>query len=94
MSQPQFGYTTFGTLGTSTGAVVISATPTILHTINILSSGTGSITFYGATASSTGTVVAVINPGVPKQHLFDAVLPSGLMRGHTTSTAEVVVTWG
>lgn len=71
----------------------MSTGPTILHTINILSSGTGSLTFYSATASSTGTVVAVINPGVPKEHLFDAVLAGGLMRGHSTSTAEVVVTW-
>lgn len=94
MSQPQYGFTVWGTQGTSTGAIQLSTGPTTLHTVNILSSGTGSIILYNGTASSTSNHFAVINPGVPKLHLFDAVLPSGLMRGNTTSTAEVTVTWG
>ena len=93
MAQPAYGFSNFGTLGTSTGAVVMSTGPTVVHTVNITSSGTGSFTLYNGNSSSTSGVFAVINPGVPKLHLFDATLNSGLMRGHSTSTAEVVVTW-
>lgn len=87
-----FNFTPFGTLGTSTGAVTLSTGPVLLHTINILSSGTGTVTFYNATASSTGSVVGVLTVGVPNSYLLDVTCPS-LIRGHTTSTAEMLVSW-
>lgn len=94
MSQPQYGFSVTGTQGTSTGAIQFSTGPTIVHAINIMSSGTGSITYYNGTASSTSNTFAVMFPGAPKQYIFDAVLPNGFMRGNTTSTAEVTITWG
>lgn len=89
----EYSFTNFGTANTSTGTVVINARPTVLHTININSSGTGTMTFYNATTSSTGAEIAVLTVGVPNVLEYDAVLSAGLTRGQTTSTADITVTW-
>lgn len=93
MSNPDFNYTVFGTQGTSTGAVQLRTGPCLLHTINVLSSGTGSVAFYDGTTSSTSNLIGVINPGITNSFRLDVVLTNGLLRGNTTSTAEMNVTW-
>ena len=97
MAQFDYNYTNFGLATTSTGQVVIKSGPTFLHSINVTSSGTGAFVFYNSTTSSTGTEVCrlgTIALGTTHiSYVFDAVCHNGLTRGHTTSTADVTVTW-
>lgn len=96
MSQPIYNYINLGTVTTSTGAVLIRTGPGILHTVTIHgTSTTGSpIIFYDSTSSSTGLVIASVTlTGTVETLSYDIALDNGLLRGHTTSTADITVTW-
>jgi hypothetical protein len=94
MATPEYNFTDIGNVSTSTGAILIKTGPTLLHAVNINSSGTGTFILYNDTASSTGTIIGAYTVGVPRSHIYDIVCPNGLMRGNTTSTADVTVVWG
>lgn len=93
MSQLDFNFWQYGSTTTSTGNIVLKSGPTVLHAININSSGTGTIEFYNATSSGTAALVASVNAGTIVSHLYDIVLPTCLMRGQTTSTADITVSF-
>lgn len=96
MSQPYYNLTPLGTPNSSTGVVQIGSTSGVyLHTISIGSSGTGTVTFYKTSSSSTGNEIIVLSGGglgVPQTFVFD-IEQTQIIRGQTTSTAEMVVTW-
>lgn len=94
MSQPDYTFTNIlGSVATSTGLLVVSTGQRFLHTLNILSSGTGALELFNATASSTDALFGRFTVGVPITHTFDATFNTALARGNTTSTAEVILTW-
>lgn len=95
MSQTEYNYYS-PTATTSTGTVVIRTGPGLLQAITVNSSGTGSVTFYDSTATSSGNEIAVLGPGAlgsPETLWYNIALKNGLTRGQTTSTADYTVTW-
>lgn len=93
MSQLDFNFWNYGGSATSTAVTVLKLGPGVLHSINVNSSSVGAISFYNATSSSTATLIASINPGVPSYHLYDAVFNTALSRGETTSSGDITVTF-
>jgi hypothetical protein len=96
MSQFDFQYTNFGQGNTTTG-VLIKSGPGVLHSVTVGSSGTAGNQYilYDSTACSTGAIMAVVSvqsPSTPT-YLYDIVFRNGLLRGQTTSTAEVTIAW-
>lgn len=90
----EYAFIEFGTGNTSTGPVLIHSGPCYLHTVSVTSTGTGTVMFYNATSSSTGNEIAVFTTAAVGSFRLDATCGTALLRGATTSTAEVVVTWG